>query len=134
LQVSESTERASALIASRLEEIKDEAASLERALRALAPEIRPRRAKGRRVTAAQAGVNGAATRRPSSSRRSRRRAAPGQRREELLAAIKAKPGATVPDLSEAIGIPRTQVHRLIARARAERLVAKDGDGYRLKGG
>jgi hypothetical protein len=62
-----------------------------------------------------------------------RRAARGQRREELLAAIRADPGARPSELAKAIGIKPTQVHGLITKARAEKLIVKKGKGYALKG-
>jgi hypothetical protein len=49
-----------------------------------------------------------------------------------LAAIKASPGARPAELAKSIGVKSTQVHSLIAKARAEKLVVKRGDGYALK--
>ncbi|MBA3867479.1 MAG: MarR family transcriptional regulator [Solirubrobacterales bacterium] len=60
------------------------------------------------------------------------RAPRGQRREELLAEIKASPGATPADLAKKIGIRPGQVHGMIGKARAENLIVKKDAGYALK--
>jgi DNA-binding MarR family transcriptional regulator len=56
----------------------------------------------------------------------------GRRREQLLEAIKAKPGARPPELAGEIGISPSQVHALIRKARAEKLIVKQDTGYALK--
>lgn len=56
----------------------------------------------------------------------------GQRREELLAALKANPGARPAELATAIGISANQVHGLLVKARAEKVVVKKGKGYALR--
>lgn len=50
----------------------------------------------------------------------------GQRREQLLAAINAKPGARPSELAGEIGVSPSQVHSLIRKARAEKLIVKKG--------
>jgi hypothetical protein len=135
LQMVDGTERAKALISSRLDEIKEEGAGLERALKALGPEGRaPRRAGRRSGGKARSRSAGSGSQSGStSSQPSRKRAAAGTRGEELLAAIKAKPGAGAAELAATIGIRPTQVYGLVAKARAERLIVRDGAGYKLKG-
>jgi hypothetical protein len=95
---------------------------LERALKSMGESGRPWPAgpKPRRKRAA-------------GKRRRRSQAPRDQRREQLLAAIKAKPGARASELASEIGVSPSQAHGLIARARAEKLIAKKGSGYLLKG-
>jgi predicted Rossmann fold nucleotide-binding protein DprA/Smf involved in DNA uptake len=118
--MSDTIESARKLISDRLSVIEAEAGQLRRALESLgegdgsvpvAP--RPRRKRG-----------------PGKRRRSQ--APRGQRREQLLAAIKAKPGARPSELAVEIGIAPGQVSALLAKARAEKLVVKEGAGYALK--
>ncbi len=74
-------------------------------------------------------------RKSSAAKRRRRggRALRGQRREELLAAVKTtSPGARPSELAQAIGISANQVHGLIAKARADKLLVKGSKGYPLK--
>ena len=113
-------ESARKLIADRLGAIEAETGKLRRALEELgerdgsvpaAPKPRRKRAAGKR----------------------RRAQAPrGQRREQLLAAIAAKPGARTSELAAEIGIAPGQVSTLLAKARSEKLVVKQGAGYALK--
>ena len=117
--MSDTIESARKLIADRLSAIETEVGQLRRALEELggrdgsAPASRkPRRKRG-------AGK--------------RRRQAPrGQRREQLLAAIAANPGARTSELAAEIGIAPGQVSTLLAKAREEKLVVKQGAGYALK--
>jgi Mn-dependent DtxR family transcriptional regulator len=48
-------------------------------------------------------------------------------------AIKASPGARPSELAKEMGVRPTQVSVLIAKARADKLVVKKGEGYALKG-
>ncbi|HYC81826.1 MAG TPA: helix-turn-helix domain-containing protein [Solirubrobacterales bacterium] len=114
-------ESACKLITNRLDAIEVEAGQLRRALENLpagnSPEFRsPMKPRGKR----------------SAPNRQRRQAPRGKRREQLLAAIKAKPGARPSELAAEIGIAPGQVSALLAKAREEKLVAKDGAGYVLK--
>jgi hypothetical protein len=128
--VSKTIDDARNLIQSRLAEIDAEARQLERALASLGegggPGRRLRRSPKPAVTATSKPRRRAAPRRKAG-----RRAARGQRREELLAAIKAAPGARPSELAKSIGIRSTQVHALIAKARAEKLIVRRGQGYAL---
>lgn len=117
------------LIQSRLRELDAEAQRLERALRSLGEGSGGKRRPGRPRKRAAAA--------PSPSKRARRkrkaaRAPRGQRREQLLAAIKANPGARPVELAGAIGVKPAQVHNLIGRARADKVIAKRGKGYVIK--
>lgn len=80
-----------------------------------------------------APASGKPRRKRTASKRRRRSQAPrGQRREQLLAAIAAKPGARPSELAAEIGIAPGQVSTLLAKARAEKLIVKQGAGYALK--
>jgi hypothetical protein len=120
--MSETIDAARKLISDRLRELEAEANHLERALKGIGESDRSRSAapKPRRKRAA--------------GKRRRRSLAPrGRRREQLLAAIKAKPGARPSELAGEIGVSPSQVHGLISKARAEKLIVKKGAGYALKG-
>lgn len=117
--MSKTIEGARKLIADRLREIDAEAAELERALKGMVGTSRQR---SRRKAADK----------KRGRRKSRRLAPRGQRREQLLAAVKAKPGARPAELASAIGISQSQVHGLIRKARAEKLIVKKDGGYTLK--
>jgi hypothetical protein len=73
-------------------------------------------------------------RKRAAGKRRRRALAPrGRRREQLLGAIKAKPGARPTELAAEVGVSPSQAHGLIRKARAEKLIVKKGAGYALKG-
>jgi hypothetical protein len=121
------------LIESRLTELDAEAKKLARALASLGEGNTSRRhGPGRPPDPVAAGSPAP----PKPGRRRRpgptERAPRGQRRQELLAAIKAEPGARPSALARSIGIRPTQVHALIAKARAEKLIVKRGEGFALK--
>jgi type II secretory pathway component HofQ len=124
------------LIQSRLADLDAEAKRLERALAGLGEGRAPRsRRPGRPRKRAAAATS--APPKPKRSlarkRRATKRAPRGHRREQLLAAIKASPGARPSELARSIGVKSTQVHALIAKARAEKLIVKRGKGFALKG-
>lgn len=122
------------MIESRLAEIEAETKQLQDAL----PHLRdddgrhPHRGRANRKAAAGTGSSSRnGPRRPTRAKASKR-AHRGQRREELLAAIESSPGARPSELAATIGIRPTQVSVLIAKARAEGLIVKSGDGYALR--
>jgi hypothetical protein len=121
--VSETIDQVRRLIGSRLAELEAETRKLEAALLGLGEES-PRKPGSTRVVMAGSS-------RPTAARRPKR-AVRGRRRDELLAAIGANPGARPAELAKAVGIRSTQVHALIAKARAEKLIKKRGKGYALK--
>jgi hypothetical protein len=119
--MSETIESLRRLISKRLGEVNEEIKDLERAVasmeegtRSSAPKLNSRR-------------NSSARKRRAGSRAKR-----GQRRAELLAAIKAKPGSRPAELADEIGIPPGQLSALLAKAKAEKLIVKNGRGYELK--
>ena len=119
------------LIASRLTDLDAEAKQLERVLSSLGSSSRrrPGRPRKRSDVAASASTE---RRRPRKGKKGKR-AARGQRREQLLAVVKANPGARPSELAKAIGVKPAQAHALIAKARVEKLIVKSGDGYALRG-
>jgi hypothetical protein len=118
--MSETIDSVRKLIADRLRELDVEAKQLERALRSMGESDRSRSAppKPRRKRAA--------------GKRRRSQAPHGRRREQLLAAIKANPGARPSELARKIGVSPSQIHSLIRKARAEKLIVKKDAGYSLK--
>ena len=126
------------LIETRLAEIRAESEDLERALGGLGEGTdrrRGRRPSSRRRTSKRADADSVASGRPSRStprRKVGKRAAKGERGAQLLAAIKASPGARPSELAASIGITPTHVSVLIAKARSEKLIVKSGRGYGLK--
>ena len=121
------------LISSRLADLDAEAKQLERALAGLGEGSARKRRPGRPRKSAPVAA-APSKRKPSRRKRqSSKRAPRGQRREQLLAAIKANPGTRPSELAKEMGIRPTQVHALIAKARAEKLIVKSGRGYALKG-
>ncbi len=121
--MSETTAAAHKLITDRLRDLEAEAKQLERALKSLGE------GESLRPAAPKPGRKRSAGKRRG---RSQAQAPRGKRREQLLAAIKAKPGARPSELAGEIGVSPSQVHSLIAKARAERLIVKKGAGYVLK--
>ncbi len=121
------------LIQSRLADLDAEAKQLERALASLGEGRAPqRRRPGRPRKRAAAATSTPPKRKPVRRKRKGKRAPRGQRREELLAAVKADPGARPTDLAKAIGVKPTQVHALIAKARKDKLLVKKSKGYALR--
>jgi predicted Rossmann fold nucleotide-binding protein DprA/Smf involved in DNA uptake len=119
--MSDTVEAARKLIADRLSAIEAEAGKLRRALESL----------GERDGAAPASPKPRRKRGPGKRRR-RAQAPRGRRREQLLAALAARPAARPSELAAEIGISAAQVSALLAKARTEGLVVKDGAGYSLK--
>jgi hypothetical protein len=128
--MSEAIDRARSVIQSRLAELNAEAKGLERALASLGESAAPRRRSGRPRKAAAAPAK--AKSRTARKRNSAKRAPRGARRKQLLAAVKAKPGARPSELARAIGVSANQAHSLIAKARKDKLLVKKGKGYALK--
>lgn len=106
------------LLESRLAELRAEEKRLSEALKQLGGE-------GGRTD------GGTSARKPRRRRRARR-AARGQRREELLKLIKAMPGAPVSEIADEMDISPGQVNGLLSKARAEKLIVKEGRGFAVK--
>lgn len=119
---------ARALIQGRIAELHEELGHLERALRQLdGAEVSASKPASKRQRAKGKG-------RPSSKGRGKRksqRSPRGQRSQQLLEAIKAKPGSTATELAKAIGVQPSQVYGLLSKAKAEKAIVKDGTGFRV---
>jgi predicted HTH transcriptional regulator len=126
--MSETTEQVSQMLRARLNEIGHEAAGIERAIAVIA------KSKGGAFKASKTRGSATNSSDRSAARKPRRakRAARGERQAQLLAAIKANPTQGPAELAKTIGIAPSQAHALVAKARAEKLISKQGKGYSVK--
>ena len=121
-------------IDARLKELKplvDEYHRLEAASRALAGvesngnggPTRTRRAGGT-PTARKASTGTGRRGRPKGS---------GNRAQEALALIKSRPGITIPEMAEAMGIKQNYLYRVVPDLQKQGKVTKSGKGWHLRG-
>ena len=120
-------------IGARMAELKPSVAEYERLLAAAAaldgvsataappaspaPRVRARaKASGRRTGTTTNGHRG----RPKGS---------GKRGEEALALVKKRPGITIPEIAETIGIKQNYLYRVLPQLAADGFVRKDGRGW-----
>jgi hypothetical protein len=94
------------------------------ALMSTTPTASPRHASAR--TKAPARKRGA-----SHGRRGRPKGS-GTRGAEALALIKAKPGITIPEIAESMGIKQNYLYRVLPGLAQDGLVIKDGRGWKPK--
>jgi hypothetical protein len=123
------------LIEIRLTEIGAEASRLERAVASLGEASGPLRRRASRPRK-RAGATSARPKSKSRTPRKRgvsKRAARGERQTQLLAAIKANPSHRPADHAKTLGVASSQVHALLRKAEAKKLIVKKGKGYALKG-
>ena len=116
----------------RLKELRplvDEFHRLEAAIAALqgvntpsSPAPARRRSSGSSSGGSSAGGNG---------RRGRPRGS-GTRGKQALDAVRAKPGITIPEIAEKMGIKQNYLYRVLPALAADGLVVKDGRGWRPK--
>ncbi len=131
--MSKTIDDARQLIQSRLTALDAETRKLERVLVGLGEGTARNRGPGRpRKRAAVDASTSKPKHRSGRQRKSSKRAPRGHRRQQLLAAINDNPGARPSQLAKSIGVKSTQVHTLIPKARAEKLIVKRGNGYALK--
>jgi hypothetical protein len=66
--------------------------------------------------------------RPSAPRRRRRRsqARPGQRNAQVLALVRARPGITVREIADELGVDPTSLYRFVRELTADGRLVKDG--------
>jgi hypothetical protein len=123
------------LIQARLDDLDSEAKQLERALASLGEGSGRSRRPGRPrkdTAATSTSPKPKPKRRAPRRRKATKRAPRGQRREQLLAAIDAGPGSRPSELAKTMKVKPTQVHALLAKLLAEKLIVKRGGGYALK--
>ncbi len=120
-------------IQSRLKELKplvDEYARLEAAERALAGVgDTPRAAAApKRRAAAGARRNGSGS---GSGRRGRPKGS-GQRAQQALELVRSKPGITIPEMAESMGIKQNYLYRVVPDLQKEGLLTKSGKGWHVR--
>ena len=119
-------------IQSRLKELKplvDEYHRLEAAEQALAGVGTTRAAAPARKSRA------GASRRNGSSSGTGRRGRPkgsGQRAQQALELVRSKPGITIPEMAEAMGIKQNYLYRVVPDLAKEGLVTKSGRGWHVR--
>ncbi len=124
-------------IDARLSELKplvDEYHRLEAASRALAGvetngNGNGGAARARRAPAARKSGGGAGT---GTGRRGRPKGS-GNRAQEALALIKSRPGITIPEMAEAMGIKQNYLYRVVPDLQKQGKVTKSGKGWHLRG-
>jgi hypothetical protein len=114
--------QASALIESRLDEIRQEEQRLRSALGSLDGSRRgPGRPRGSRKT----------DRRRTGSGGGRRRGRRGQRPAQALKVVQANPGTTATQVAKEIGVAPSYVYRVMAGLVEKGEVVKEGRSYRV---
>jgi hypothetical protein len=123
-------------ITTRLEELRplyEEYLTLERAQEALDQLGEPVRRAARRGPGRPPGSRNRTTKRRPSKRRAgtrrKTRRAGRTRADQTLAAIKSKPGITIPELADKLGIRPNYLYRVTAQLHKERKIRKRGRGF-----
>lgn len=114
-------------ISARLKELKplvDEYHRLEAADKALSGvgTTPARSAPKRRATAARSNGTG---------RRGRPKGS-GQRAQQALELVRSKPGITIPEMAEAMGIKQNYLYRVVPDLQKEGLLTKSGKGWHVR--
>jgi sugar-specific transcriptional regulator TrmB len=123
-------------IDSRLKELRplvDEFHRLEAAAAALAGVGRAAPAGRRSATATRAtrSPRAKSTAKKSTGRRGRPKGS-GTRGKEALALVRSRPGVTIPELAEAMGIKQNYLYRVMPSLQKDGLVRKEGRGWHAK--
>ena len=122
-------------IDARLKELKplvDEFHRLEAASRALAGV--DTNGNGGGATRARRGAGGTTSRKPSTGTGKRGRPkGSGNRAQEALALIKSRPGITIPEMAEEMGIKQNYLYRVVPDLQKQGKVTKSGKGWHLRG-
>jgi CRP-like cAMP-binding protein len=113
-------------IEQRLRELKEEQRALEAAAAALASvesgrSSAPRESSPRRRRRAPSGA--------STGRRRGRPRGSGTRGNQALALVQSRPGITIPELAEAMGIKQNYLYRVMPQLQEDGKVAKRGRGW-----
>src|SRR3954471_20717668 len=87
-------------------------------------------ARGRRRAASTGSTNGSTRRRSGtgSGRRGRPRGS-GTRGKQALELVRAKPGITIPELAQDMGIQQNYLYRVLPGLQKDGLVGKEGRGW-----
>jgi CRP-like cAMP-binding protein len=118
----------------------------KREIEARMKELRPLVEEFHRLEAAAADLDGVpGTRSASPARRGRRRAAPatpasgprrrgrprgsGTRSKEALELVRGRPGISIPEIAEAMGIQQNYLYRVLPALQKDGLVRKEGRGW-----
>jgi CRP-like cAMP-binding protein len=118
----------------------------KREIEARMKELRPLVEEFHRLEAAAAALDGVpGTRSTSPARRGRRRAAPatpasgprrrgrlrgsGTRSKEALELVRGRPGISIPEIAEAMGIQQNYLYRVLPALQKDGLVRKEGRGW-----
>lgn len=120
-------------IGARLAELKPHVAEYERLLAAAAAlegvsatAVAPARPARRARARPKASGRGTGT--ATNGHRGRPKGS-GKRGEEALALVKQRPGITIPEIAETIGIQQNYLYRVLPQLAADGLVRKDGRGW-----
>ena len=110
-------------------------------------ELRPLVDEFHRLEAAAAALDGVAGGGAAPARRGRRRSAPtasasgsgprrrgrprgsGTRSKQALELVRTRPGITIPEIAEAMGIQQNYLYRVLPALQKDGLVRKDGRGW-----
>jgi hypothetical protein len=87
------------------------------------------RPAGKRTTTRRRTGRRASTRRTATRRPAQRGRAGGTRSEHALSAIRSKPGITIPELADTLGIRPNYLYRVTAQLQKERKIRKRGRGF-----
>jgi CRP-like cAMP-binding protein len=112
-------------IDARMEELRGELDRLEAARSALV-------GAGSRRSAARSG-DGAATRTRGSARRGPGRRGGNTRAAQALELVRQRPGITIPEIAEAMGIEPNYLYRVMPRLLSEGQITRDGQGWHPAG-
>jgi sugar-specific transcriptional regulator TrmB len=117
-------------IQSRLKELKplvEEYHRLEAAEQALAGV-----GGGRTATRAARAPRAASRRNGTGTGRRGRPKGSGQRAQQALELVRSKPGITIPEMAEAMGIKQNYLYRVVPDLAKEGLVTKSGRGWHIR--
>jgi CRP-like cAMP-binding protein len=119
-------------IAGRLRELQplvDEYHRLQAAQAAL--EGVPAKQQGARARPRSRGASSGGGSRSGSGRRGRPRGS-GTRSKEALELVRTRPGITIPEIAEAMGIKQNYLYRVLPGLQKDGLVRKEGRGWHAK--
>lgn len=113
-------------IDARLSELKQELAKLEAARAAL---VGGRRGPGRPPGSGTTRRRRSSTTTARRTRRTRGRRGGATRANEALELVRGKPGITIPEIAQSMGIEPNYLYRVLPRLQQEGQIKKDGKGW-----